>query len=304
MTAAHAQPPYDILASGMLFRGHRLLERVGVGGQGVVWSALDPERKRVVAIKFSEIPDGDQIRGEDERSDPQLDRLIQLHHPHILPFLDYGFEKNLRFTIGPYIPGQTLAHKTRTSALPFNEILRYGTEVASALDYLHREGIIHRDLKTSNILLDMSGRTYLADFGLARFISTSTLAFHTGHGTPPYASPEQIQSRPITPKSDIFSFGILLYEMFTGQLPWNGKKQLGLEQTHSQQEIPDPREINQRLPPLTVEILRRATFADPQQRPASAGEVMSLIFRVFKLPGDHPALTPHEDTTTQNRDAE
>lgn len=304
MTADHAHSSYDLLASGMSFRGYKLLERVGVGGQGVVWSALDQERKRVVAIKFSEIPDGNQARAGDP-SDPQLNRLIQLKHPHILPFLEYGFEKNLRFTIGPYIPGQTLAHKTRTSALPFNEILNYGTEIASALDYLHREGIIHRDLKTSNILLDMRGHTYLADFGLARFISTSTLAFHTGHGTPPYASPEQILSRPVTPKSDIFSFGILLYEMFTGQLPWNGKKQLGLEQTHSRQEIPDPHEINQRLPPLTVEVLRRTTSADPEQRPASAGEVMSLLFRIFKVsPGDSVALISEDSPNHQNRDAE
>jgi serine/threonine protein kinase len=305
MTANSAHPSLDTLAPGEPFREYKLLERVGVGGQGVVWSALDPGQKRIFAIKFSEIPDGDQARTEDAQVDQQLNRLIQLHHPHILPILEYGFENNLRFTIAPYIPGHTLAHKTRTAALPFIEILRYGTEVASALDYLHHEAIIHRDLKTSNILLDMSGHTYLADFGLARIISSSTLAFHTGHGTPPYASPEQIQSKEITPKSDIFSFGILLYEMFTGQLPWNGKKQLGMEQTHSQQEIPDPRDFNQRLPPLTVEVLRRATSADPRLRPDTTGEVMSMLHRLFRIsPNDHSRLATQDDTNKRKTDVE
>src|SRR6185369_5019458 len=131
------------------------------------------------------------------------------------------------------------------------------------LDYLHAQGVIHRDLKSENILLDLRYNCYLADFGLARMVSTSTLAFHTGHGTPPYASPEQIQSRALTAKSDIFSFGVLMYEMFTSQLPWNGKKQLGMEQLTSNQELPDPREFNNKLPPLLADVLRRITSADP-----------------------------------------
>src|SRR6185436_8483042 len=102
--------------------------------------------------------------------------------------------------------------------------------------------------------------------------STSTLAFHTGHGTPPYSPPEQIQMKAITPKSDVYSFGILLYEMFTGQLPWNGKKQLSIEQLNSKEELPDPREFNKDLPPLLTSVLRRVTAADPELRPPSAGE--------------------------------
>jgi len=296
MTADLVRLSLDTLASGAPFHQSVLLERVGVGGQGVVWSALDQTQKRICAIKFSEIPDSDQARGEDRKAEQQFKKLIQLHHAHILPFLEHGFENNLRFTIGPYIPGGTLAYKIKLASLPSDEILTYGSEVASALDYLHKEGIIHRDLKASNILLDMSGHTYLADFGLARVISTSTLAFHTGHGTPPYASPEQILSKAITPKSDVFSFGILLYEMFTGQLPWNGKKQLGMEQSHSKQEIPDPREFNQDLPPLVVDVLRRVTSADPQLRPGSAGEVMKMLYYVFKTSPGHPPEQAIRDT--------
>jgi hypothetical protein len=173
------------------------------------------------------------------------------------------------------------------------------------LDYLHSQGIIHRDLKSSNILLDLSQKIYLADFGLARMVTTSTLAFHTGHGTPPYAPPEQIQLKAITPKSDIFSFGILLYELFTGQLPWNGKKQLGMEQTHSTQEIPNPREFNENLPSQLVEVLKRVTSADPQIRPGTAGDVLKMLYYIFKISAeDLSTRANHDRLPASTRDIE
>lgn len=279
-----ARPPLTTLSPGALFRQYRLLEQIGVGGQGVVWSALDQSQNRIYAIKFNEIPDSDEGQADDIRDVHQFEKLVKLHHAHILPFHEYGFETGVRFTVSPYVAGGTLTQKIRTNSLSTEEALRYGMEIASALDFLHSQGVIHRDLKSSNILLDLSNNTYLADFGLARVISTSTLAFHTGHGTPPYAPPEQNRQREITPKSDIFSFGILLFELFTGQLPWNGKKQLGMEQLHSKQELPDPREVNVSLPHRMVDVLRRVTAADPALRPRSAGEVMKAVHYIFGIP--------------------
>ena len=296
MTAPRPHPLFNVLTPGSLFHQYRLLEQIGVGGQGVVWSAIDQAHDQIHAIKFSQIPDSADVEAEALRDELQLKKLITLKQPHILPVLEYGFDAQMRFTVSPYVPGGTLTQRIRLSPLTIHKIISYGMEIASALDYLHSQGIIHRDLKSENILLDLRQNCYLADFGLARLVSTSTLAFHTGHGTPPYAPPEQIQSRAITPKSDIFSFGILLYEMFTGQLPWNGKKQLGMEQLSSKQELPDPREFNENLPPLLTDVLRRVTSPNPELRPPSAGEIMRAIPRIFNV-----SLEPAADGNSENK---
>lgn len=276
-----------------------------MGGQAVVWSALSPLDRCIYAIKFNRILDSDLTHAEEIGIEQKLEKLTGLRHPHILPVHEYGSEEQIRFMVNPYIPGGTLTQRIRIEPLLFEDVLRYGSEIAAALDYLHAEGVIHRDLKSSNILLDLSDHTYLADFGLARIVSSSTLAFHTGHGTPPYAPPEQIRSQEITAKSDIFSFGILLFEMFTGQLPWNGQRQLGVEQLHSAQELPDPCEYVPGLPALLTNVLRRVTHADPGLRPRSAIEVVRMLRYVFKLPDTPlPAVSPHGESAARSTDAE
>ena len=120
-------------------------------------------------------------------------------------------------------------------------------------------------------------------------ISATTEVLHTGRGTPPYAPPEQHTMSRMTPQSDIFSFGVMLYEMFTGQLPWNGERALGMQQLYSQDEIPDPREILPELPPNLVKVLRAMTSANPASRPLSAGEAMRVILALFNRP---PPPTP------------
>ncbi len=289
------------LRPGFEFGPYHLLEQIGVGGQGVVWSAVDRTRNVIVAIKFNETSDTQQ-QVDDLMFEKQSDQLLSVRHPHILPVYDYGNREDVSFLVSPYLPGGSLADRLARGAPPLEDALRITTEITSALHYLHDRGIIHRDLKPSNILLNLKQHTYLADFGLARAVSTTTQDMHTGRGTPPYAPPEQHKRAMITPKSDIYSFGIMLFEIFTGRLPWGGEKMLGIQQLYSNIELPDPCEINNHLPPLMKDVLRRITSADPAQRPSSVTEVLKMINYIFNI-SDIPISNADEIGSHQDAQA-
>ena len=271
------------LRPGTPFRQYRLLEQIGAGGQGVVWSAHDQTEGRIVAVKLNELPTSDQKKAEDQIFERQLSSLVSLRHPYILPMYDYGLSDQLRYMVTPYIPGESLEDRLNARPLTIEQTLRFAAEIASALDYLHAQNVVHRDLKPANILMDFSQNLYVADFGLARVLSFSTQAMHTGRGTPPYASPEQHSMLEITLQSDLYSFGVMLYEMFTRQLPWGGEKILGIQQINSKAEIPDPAEIDPNLPAQLVTVLRQLTAANPVARPASAGDAMQAIYKAFQM---------------------
>ncbi len=256
------------------FLNYELLEQIGAGGEGVVWSGVDLEHNRIVAIKLNELTEFGKQNMRDRMFDKQVDKLLALRHPHILPIYDYGLTKSIHYLVSPYLPGGSLRDLLTARELTIHDTLSFAAEIAAGLDYLHDQNILHRDLKPSNILLDFSGTAYISDFGLARFIPDTTQAVHTGRGTPPYAPPEQLAMKAMTRQSDIFSFGILLFEMFTRQVPWDGEKILGIQQLYSREELPDPCKINSQLPPDLAKVLRRMTEASPASRPGSAGEAL------------------------------
>src|SRR5512147_250767 len=137
------------LCPDLQFHQYRLLEQIGTGGQGVVWSAEDSRRNDVVAIKFNEILNSEEQQVDDEMFERQLGKLLKVQHEYILPMYDCGLENQVRYLVSPYIPGGSLFERIKRAPLPLEDALRFSAEIASALDYLHGQGIIHRDIKSA-----------------------------------------------------------------------------------------------------------------------------------------------------------
>jgi serine/threonine protein kinase len=253
---------------------YRLLERIGAGGEASVWSAWDTENKRVVAIKFMR---KDDPSSTSQSLNAQIDLLRDLEHTNIREIYTIGSSDQFIYFSMPYFPSGSLDDLLIAGALPIRDVLRISAQIVSALEYLHACNIVHRDLKPTNILIDAEGRAYLTDFGIARALSDSTLAYHTGQGTLRYSPPEQHTEAAISKRSDIYSLGVLFYEMLTGTLPWDGDIALAIKQLDTGEGIPDPSEINLNFPPELGDALKILTHVDPQKRPSTASQAYGLI---------------------------
>ena len=204
---------------------YRLDREVGAGGMATVYLAQDLRHDRSVALKVLR-PELAAVIGA-ERFLAEIKLTANLQHPHILPLFDSGEADSYLFYVMPFVQGETLRDRlTREKQLPVPEALRIAAEVASALDYAHRHGVVHRDIKPENILLH-DGQALVADFGIALAASKASGARMTetgmSLGTPHYMSPEQAMGeREITPRSDVYALGAVLYEMLTGEPPFTG----------------------------------------------------------------------------------
>jgi adenylate cyclase len=269
----------DNLSRGYQLSDYTLLERIGIGGEGVVWSAWDTRRRRVVAIKMM------SALGEDATAIPQMPAEFQrqvhliasLEHPHILPLYEFGSTDDYHFFVMQYSCIGSLARVLTPEPIAVPDALPIIKQIAAALAYLHSRGIMYRDIKPSNVLLDSQSRAYLADFGLAKELSQLTWALHTGRGTGPYAPYEQHLRMTMTPQSDIYSLGIMIYELLTGSLPWDGQDFLALRQQIGNEELPDVREANPKLPMTVTHALRLMTAQHWEDRPATAEAAYNLL---------------------------
>ena len=262
---------------------YTLLEQIGSGGEAVVWSGFDNLRKRIVAIKVLSTEDtnpaiASMVPANFER---EVHLVASLEHPHILPMYEFGMAESFSYFVMAYKGIGTLADRVKTGPLSLLEVAETARQVLSALSYLHQRGIVHRDIKPSNVLLDSQRRTYLADFGLAKQLSQSTMALHTGRGTGPYAPFEQQTYHSITQQSDIYSFGVVLYEMLAGRLPWDGQFSLATLQSRENKVLPDPVEDNPACTPEITAALRRFTALQWQNRPQTAEAAYALFWEAL-----------------------
>ena len=215
--------------SGRTIRGYALLERLGAGGFGVVYRAEQPGIGRAVAIKII-LPQYANLPEFIRRFESEAQIIARLEHPHIVPLHDFWREPGGAYLVMRYVPGGTLLSMLQRGPLLLDTCAGLLEQIGAALGVAHRAGIVHRDLKPSNILLDNDGNAYLADFGIAKDLGNADLADHTQPGailgSPAYLSPEQIRDEPITPRCDIYSLGIILYELLAGAKPFQCRRSL------------------------------------------------------------------------------
>ncbi|MEJ2305271.1 MAG: protein kinase, partial [Anaerolineales bacterium] len=255
-------------------RGYKLLEQIGAGSFGAVYRAHHPEVGRQVAIKVI-LPqyanDPEFIR----RFETEAQIVARLEHPHIVPLYDYWREPDSAYLVMRYLRGGSLASLLEQGPLDLEAVLTLIDQLAAALGAAHREGIVHRDIKPGNILLDKAGNYYLSDFGIAKDISVDPQASSTGgiKGSPFYMSPEQLLGGQVTPRSDIYCLGLVLYRSLTGQHPYAGHSIAGLIERQLHEPLPLVTGVRPEIPEEVDQVLRVATAKQPGKRFQDAGEL-------------------------------
>lgn len=279
--ASHATPPAERgatrLASGMRFAGrYEILAILGSGGMGVVYKARDLELNDVVALKMLRpgmMADAEQL--EQFKSEIKLARRIT--HPNVLRTFDFGEFQGAPYISMEYVRGLTLRYLLQqTGRLPYSAALRIGRQLGMGLDAAHQVGVIHRDIKPENLIIEQSGNAKLMDFGIARPASrrgdTEQGLFL---GTPSYASPEQFSGLQLDARADLYSTGVLLCEMFCGQLPFKGTTTMELYMAHLQQPPTRPSVLWPDIPRPLEAIILKCLEKKPADRYASAAELLA-----------------------------
>jgi eukaryotic-like serine/threonine-protein kinase len=267
---------------------YEVLSELGQGAMGIVYKAKDPRINRMVAIKtirFSDEFEEAKIKEVKERFLREAEISGKLSHPSIVAIYDVGEDYDLTYMAMELIEGDSLQKYCRSrSLLPLRKVLFVVAETALALDYAHRQGVIHRDVKPANIMLLRTGKIKVTDFGIAKAVSSSQTKSGIVLGTPNYMSPEQINGHPIDGRSDIFSLGVVYFELLTGQLPFHGKSLTNLFYQITQVKHPAARSINPNLPKPVEQILDRALAKEPDQRfPTSADFAKYLRILISKM---------------------
>jgi serine/threonine protein kinase/Flp pilus assembly protein TadD len=270
---------------GKTISHYRILEKLGEGGMGVVYKAEDTKLKRIVALKFLPV---NLIASQEEisRFEQEAEAISALNHPNIETIYDVDEVNGQKFIVLEYIPGGTLKSKLKhlkseDKSFSLSEVLDYGTQMAEGLAHAHRHQIIHRDVKTENIMLTEEGKVKLTDFGLAKLRGT-VLKTKTGStlGTAAYMSPEQVRGEEVDNRSDIFSFGVVLYELVTSHLPFQGEYEAALSYSILNENPPSIKSLRPDAPQALEKIINRCLEKDKTKRYQRADEIVADLRKV------------------------
>ncbi len=283
-----------------IFGRYQIKSLLGQGGMATVHLAYDPHFKRDVAIKV--LPrELLHDRTFHSRFEQEAQTIALLEHYAIVPVYDYGKQDGQPFLVMRYMSGGSLTERLKQGPLAFEQIAIIAERIGAALDRAHKKGIIHRDVKLSNILFDGDGDPYLSDFGLARLSEVSAQLTGSGIvGTPAYMAPEVSDPGGLTHLIDVYAFGVGLFEMLTGRLPYEADTAIGMLMAHAVKPIPDVQALRPELPDTVQEIIDRALAKDPMDRYQSAGEIAADLQAVLLPTGQHAGyLAPNRVDTIE-----
>jgi serine/threonine protein kinase len=288
---------------GTLLSGrYRLDALVGTGGMSTVYRAFDTVLERQVAIKLMHreiAADADQL----ERFRREARAVAQLNHPYIVGVIDAGEEGDPEhptpYIVFEYVEGETLKDRIRRlGRLPVVEAVAYAIEIARALGAAHEHQIVHRDVKPQNVLIDEEGTARVTDFGIARSLEDEGLtADGRVLGTTDYVSPEQALGHAVTPQSDIYSLGVVLFEMLTGDVPFHGDNQVAIAMRHVREELPDVQMRRPEVSSALAAVLDRATAKDLEDRYAGDRELIAELEEVLAIETARSGQATGEATT-------
>jgi hypothetical protein len=277
---------------------YRIVERLGRGGMAEVYKAFQPSLDRYVAIKILH-PFMAEEKDFVARFRREARNVAALRHPNIVQVFDFDVEDELYYMVMEFLDGPSLKSRLETlhqrgEQLPLAEALRITRDVGSALAYAHGHDIVHRDVKPANVILEASGRVILTDFGVAKILSgTQFTATGTVLGTPAYMAPEQGLGQAGDGRSDIYSLGVMLYEMATGRLPFDADTPLAVVMKHVHEPLPLPRTVTPGLPEGIERVILRALAKDPSQRYARVDEMVAALQTAgAAAPGSAPVPSP------------
>jgi tRNA A-37 threonylcarbamoyl transferase component Bud32 len=277
---------------------YRLEARIGAGGMSTVYRATDVTLERQVAIKLMNrevASDSDQL----ERFRREARAVAQLSHPHIVGVIDAGEDDGRPYIVLEYVEGETLKDRIRRNGrLPITESVAYAIEIARALGAAHARHIVHRDVKPQNVLIDPEGSAKVTDFGIARTLEEDGLtADGRVLGTTDYVSPEQALGRHVSGQSDLYSLGIVLYEMLTGEVPFKGENQVAVAMKHVREEIPDVQDKRPEVSAALAAVLETATAKRETDRYADDTELIADLEDVLGLEAARAGSATGEVTT-------
>jgi eukaryotic-like serine/threonine-protein kinase len=277
---------------------YRLEAKLGSGGMSTVYLARDTTLDRSVAVKVMHREMSEQA-DQLERFRQEARAVAKLSHPNVVAVIDAGEDGGFPYIVFEYVEGETLKQRiARVGALDPQEALAYAIEIGRGLTVAHARKMIHRDIKPQNVLIDAEGRAKLTDFGISRQLEQDGMTA-TGRvlGTTDYVAPEQAMGHPVDQRSDVYSLGVVLYEMLVGQVPFHADSQVGVAMKHVNEELPDVQQRRPDISAATALVVERSTSKDPARRYQGVGEMIDDLATALEVEAARAGSTTGEATS-------